>query len=71
MAKWRSLDYPVELVVENKQYKYQARNFKDFDHADRVKTKLQVSGFPDAFIVAYKNGQRIPLPQAKKELGLY
>ena len=70
-TKWTSLSYPVELVIEGNQYKYQARDFRDYDHADRTKTKLQVSGFPDAFIVAYKAGKRIPLPQAKKELGLY
>ncbi len=71
LAKWRSLEYSIEMIKEDNQYKYQARNFQSFDQADRAKTKLQLTGFPDAFIVAYKAGQRIPLPVAKSELGLY
>lgn len=32
--------------------------------------KKYKSRFPDAFVVAFKNGERIPVSQAKKELGI-
>ena len=67
-AKWQNLGYLVEIVLEDNMYKYQARNFAGLRHAFDAKIWLQAQGFPDAFVVAYKNGQRISLEQARSEL---
>jgi N-acetylmuramoyl-L-alanine amidase len=68
--KWRSTGYLIEVVNENNLYKYQARNFNSLQAAFEARLLLQTKGFPDAFIVPYKNGQRISMEQARKELGL-
>lgn len=69
-SKWKNLNYLVEVVLEDNLYKYQARNFRNLNQAYEAKLVLQQKGFQDAFIVAYKNGNRIPMVQAKKELGI-
>ena len=38
--------------------------FKTFDPANEVKKEMRVSGFKDAFVVAYFNGERIGLNEA-------
>ena len=68
--RWKNLNHQVEVVKEGNLYKYQARNFKNYDAAEREKFKLRTSGFPEAFIVAYQNGKQINVATAKKALGL-
>jgi N-acetylmuramoyl-L-alanine amidase len=68
--KWRNTGYLIELVREDNLYKYQARNFSSLEQAFEARLLLQSRGFPDAFIVAYKDGRRISVEQAKKELGI-
>ncbi len=70
-AQWRNIGYTVEIVPENDLFKYQARNFNNYYEALEGKLQLQNKGFADAFIVVYKNGRKIPLEQAKKELGIH
>lgn len=67
-TQWRTIGYLIEIVIEDNLYKYQARNFAGLRHAYDAKIWLQERGFPDAFVVAYKNGKRITLEQARKEL---
>ncbi|MDX1939508.1 MAG: N-acetylmuramoyl-L-alanine amidase [Saprospiraceae bacterium] len=69
-SKWQVLRYQVEVVQEDNFYKYQARGFYDLESALQAKTYLKSKGFPDAFVVAYKNGKKIALEDAKKELGI-
>lgn len=69
-SKWKNLNYLVEVVMEDNLYKYQARNFKNLNQAYEAKIILQQKGFQGAFLVAYKDGNRMPIDQAKKELGL-
>ncbi len=69
-SKWLELRYPVEVVQEDNLYKYQARGFTDLESALQAKTYLKSKGFPDAFLVAYKNGKKISVDEAKKELGI-
>lgn len=69
-SKWRNTGYLIEVVQEDNLYKYQARNFSDLQQAFEARLLLQARGFPDAFIVIYKNGQRISMEQAKRELGI-
>lgn len=69
-SKWRDTGYLIEVVQEDNLFKYQARNFLTLQQAFEARLLLQARGFPDAFIVAYKNGQRISMEQAKRELGI-
>ncbi len=69
-SQWQRLPFPIEVVQEGNYYKYQARGFVDLDEALRAKKQLQTRGFKDAFLVAYKNGEKISIDEAKKELGI-
>ena len=69
-SKWRNTGYLIEVVNEDNLFKYQARNFSTLQQAFEARLLLQANGFPDAFIVAYKGGQRISVEQAKRELGI-
>lgn len=69
-GKWLNLNYQIEVVEESDYYKYQIRNFFGFQQASYARKEIQRQGFPDAFIVPYKNGERIRLEEAKKELGI-
>ncbi|MEN0006258.1 MAG: SPOR domain-containing protein, partial [Bacteroidota bacterium] len=64
--KWQNLGYMIEIITEDKLYKYQARNFSSFQQASDARAVLKAKGFTDAFIVAYQNGKRISIEQAKK-----
>ena len=69
-SKWHNTGYLIEVVAEDNLYKYQARNFSTLQQAFEARLLLQANGFPDAFIVAYKDGNRISVEQAKQELGI-
>ncbi len=69
-SQWQDLPYPIEVVEEDQFYKYQARGFANLDDALRAKKQLQAQGFKDAFLVAYKNGEKISIEAAKKALGI-
>lgn len=48
-------------------YKYAAGEFvEDFNAANSYKNDLRSSGFPNAFVIAFQNGQRINLEKAIK-----
>ena len=64
--RWENIGYLVEMIEENNLYKYLVGDFKSLDQAERVRTKLQVKGFSDSFLVAYQGGKRIPLREAVK-----
>lgn len=66
--KWQQVSYRIEVIQENSLFKYQARHFLNFQQAFAAKLQVQKQGFNDAFIVAYKDGKKIPLQQARKEL---
>ena len=66
--KWRSTGYLIEVINEDHLYKYQARNFSTLQSAFEARLLLQSKGFADAFIVAYKNGKRISMEEAKRVL---
>lgn len=69
-SKWRNTGYLLEVVEENATYKCIACGFSSHAQAYEARMKLQQKGFPDAFIVAYKYGQRMPLEQAMREAGV-
>ena len=66
LMKWKSIAYPIEIVREKDVYKYQARNFKSINEAAQAKDEWRLQGFPEAFVVAYKDGKRIPIEDAVK-----
>jgi N-acetylmuramoyl-L-alanine amidase len=62
---WQDANYLIEVVQEANMYKYQVRNFRYLNEASNAREMLQAHGFQDAFLVAYHQGQRISLAEAK------
>jgi len=54
--------------VGNGLVRYTAGLFTTFDQAAGAKDKVRDRGYRDAFVVAYRNGQRIPLGEAMREV---
>lgn len=54
----------VEIEERNGFQVYTSGNFKTYEDAMKLQTKMRQSGFPDAFIVAYRSGKRIALKEA-------
>ena len=69
-AKWQNTGHQIEVIIENNLYKYQIRRLGSFERAEEVRFAIRKQGFPDAFVVAYRYGQRIKMEEAKKELGM-
>lgn len=67
--RWSSTGYVIEVVKEENLFKYQARNFTTLQHAFEARLLLQAKGFPGAFIVAYRNGERISLEEVQRLMG--
>ena len=67
---WAQVTYPVEVVPENNMIKYQIPANSGLWQAQQIQQQMHAIGFPDAFIVAYQNGQRISLKEAKQQLGI-
>jgi hypothetical protein len=49
-------------------YKYTIGNNKDIKSASELQSELRKKGFGDAFVVAFQNGERIPLIKALRFL---
>jgi N-acetylmuramoyl-L-alanine amidase len=49
-------------------YKYTVGNQKDLKSASALQSKFRRKGFVGAFVVAFRNGQRIPM---KKAIDIY
>ncbi|MFH1295721.1 MAG: N-acetylmuramoyl-L-alanine amidase [Bacteroidota bacterium] len=60
----------VQMYRHNGMYKYTYGEEVDLDKAKQLQARMQAKGFTDAFIVAFRQGQRITLDQAKSLLGL-
>lgn len=66
---YKSGNEPINNELENNMYKYSVGFYKTYDEAAAAKDKL---GVRDAFIVAYKNGQKVDVNEAirmEKQLG--
>jgi Flp pilus assembly pilin Flp len=56
---------------ENGLYKYTVGNETDLKSAYALQSELRKMGFVGAFVVAFKNGKRIPIREARKLLNQY
>jgi len=66
---WLGSSYLIEVVQEDQMFKYQVRNLKNMESAFATRLALQNQGFKDAFIVAYYQGKRISLAEARQLAG--
>jgi hypothetical protein len=55
---------PVRIISSGKMYKYQAGNFYSYEEADKLLKRIILSGNKDAFIVAWRGEEQIPVEQA-------
>ena len=57
-------DEDVKIIQVGKIFKYQAGSFSSYDSASRLLKQVISRGYKDAFIVAYKNNEQIPVEKA-------
>ncbi|MFM1772868.1 MAG: hypothetical protein RLZZ71_2010 [Bacteroidota bacterium] len=62
-------DLHVEKLPSGR-VRYTSGRYKTIAEVSKQRDFCRTNGIPDAFITAYKNGKRITVPEAKKELGL-
>jgi N-acetylmuramoyl-L-alanine amidase len=55
----------VEMYMDNARYKYTAGHFSSLDDAVKLENNLRREGFQDAFIVAFKGENRVPVVKGK------
>lgn len=67
---WKNSPFNIEQSRENGMYKYRTDTFIQIKEVLQARDKMFAAGFKDAFIIVDKNGERISLHQAKKELGV-
>lgn len=53
----------VSEVEENGMYKYYSGSFKTVEEANKRKEEVSKQGFTGAYVVAFKNGVKIPVPK--------
>jgi N-acetylmuramoyl-L-alanine amidase len=63
-SKWKTLE-DIEVIKEGTIYKYFKIGLETYNDAAAALKKMRAAGFPDAFIVAYKNGKRVNLDEYK------
>lgn len=56
----------LNVVNEGGVFKYFKIGFGSYDEASQDLKRLRANGFSDAFIVAYRNGQRVNMDEIKK-----
>jgi N-acetylmuramoyl-L-alanine amidase len=67
---WKNSPFKIEQTKENGLFKYRTDTFNQIKEVLKARDKMFAAGFKDAFIIVDKNGERISLHQAKKELGI-
>ena len=65
--KWKQVSH-LEVLEEKQLFKYMIGNFGEYEAAAQQRIRLTKQGFYGAFVVAYRNGERISLEEAKKIL---
>ncbi|MEY4595206.1 MAG: cell wall hydrolase/autolysin [Bacteroidota bacterium] len=64
-ARFKGLKNVREEQNANGGYKYFYGHYTTFQEAVEGQSKLRENGFKDAFVVAYKDGKRITVPEAR------
>ncbi|MEM9918134.1 MAG: N-acetylmuramoyl-L-alanine amidase [Bacteroidota bacterium] len=62
---WKNANYTIEVKKQHNLFKYMAVGFKDYAEAAKAKQDLRQNGFSEAFVVAFKGGERIPVSRAR------
>jgi len=57
----------VREYAHGGMYKYYTGELRQYDEAMEMLTQLRNRGFTDAFVIAFRNGERIPLKDAQRE----
>jgi len=57
---------PMDSFIEKKLYKYTFGSFATFEEANRKRLEFKNS-FPDAFVLAFKDGQKMPIQEARTQ----
>lgn len=69
-SPWNNLsEYMIEVVNEGGTNKYQVRGFYSYAEAEQARRDLVKKGFKNAWVLAYRDGKRISIRQAKQILG--
>lgn len=58
-APWTNIDYSVQVVEEENQYKYYVIGFRSYEDAAQAKKDLRKRGFSEAFVVGYRGNKRV------------
>ncbi|MDD4921526.1 MAG: N-acetylmuramoyl-L-alanine amidase [Bacteroidales bacterium] len=56
----------LDCFFENKLYKYTYGSFPSFEEANKKRRELKAS-YPDAFVIAFKNGQKMNVDDARSQ----
>jgi N-acetylmuramoyl-L-alanine amidase len=56
----------ADFYVENKLHKYTVGSFKTFDEANKKRREVSAR-FPDAFVIAFRDRQKIAVETARAE----
>jgi N-acetylmuramoyl-L-alanine amidase len=67
-ARWADVEYPIEVIREDNYFKYQARSFQNLEEANKGRMRLRHQGFMDAFIVIYRDGERLSPAESRRIL---
>lgn len=63
--EWKKLGYLIEVVEENKHLKYQIGGFESYKSVQNALNNISAKGYKECFVVAYSNGNRISLAEAR------
>jgi N-acetylmuramoyl-L-alanine amidase len=61
---WKNVT-KIEVSKEDKTYKYLSESYKSYDVCLKAQQAIKAKGFKDAFIVAYQDGKKISIADAK------
>jgi len=69
-SMWVKSPLKLGQIRENGMFKYRTGNLSDIREAIKARDRMYAAGFREAFVIVDRNGERISLHQAKKELGI-
>lgn len=64
-SKWKDIPHVVEIVWEDGRHKYQIRNIRTLQEADKIRREMMHRGFMGVFILAYQGSERISVEEAQ------